>query len=258
MKKISVAILGSGNVAAFLCGNLLKYDVNIESVISRNTVKGRALAQEADAEFRESFSPLENRETIIISAVKDSAAEEVWSKCAFGKNTVLHTAGALPLETLGRYAENCGVLYPLQSITSTKIPDSREVPFLIEANSKENLRRVNELASLLSPHVQECSSEKREKLHLAAVFANNFSNLCFRMAWELAEKEGIDPRMLLPLIAESCNKLKTLTPAEAQTGPAVRWDENVMQKHLHLLQDMPETAEFYRLASREIHRRTNR
>ena len=92
------------------------------------------------------------------------------------------------------------------------------------------------------------------QLHLAAVFANNFSNLCFRYAWEIAQKGGVDPELLLPLIDESCAKVHHLPPAEAQTGPAVRWDENIMQKHLELLANMPETAAFYRLASSEIHR----
>ncbi len=87
-----------------------------------------------------------------------------------------------------------------------------------------------------------------------ALFANNFSNLCFRIAWELAENAGLDPRVLLPLIDESCAKLHTLSPAEAQTGPAVRWDENVMNKHLALLEEMPQTAEIYKLLSSEIHR----
>lgn len=256
MKNISVDIIGSGNVAAFLCRNLLKCGVTVGRIISRNALKGEALAAETNALRQESFTPCKDPETIIVSAVKDSAAQELWEKCDFGKNLVLHTAGALPLSALKVFAPNCGVLYPLQSISASSIIESGKVPFLIEADSSGNLERVRALALALSPHVQECSSEKREKLHLAAVFANNFSNLCFRMAWEIAEKEGLPPELLLPLIRETCDKLKRLPPAQAQTGPALRWDENIMAKHLSLLSDMPETAEFYRLASREIHRRS--
>lgn len=254
MKELSVLIIGSGNAASFLCSNLHRAGVKIESIIARNPERGKRLAAGAETEWKSSFVPPESEKTIIISTVKDSAAQEVWQKCPFGNNLVLHTAGALPLSDLASYARNCGVLYPLQTLSASQIIHSAKVPFLIEANSQENLARVRQLAESLSPTVQECSSETRKKLHLAAVFANNFSNLCFHIAWELAEKAGVAPEMLLPIIEESCAKLHHLSPAEAQTGPAVRWDENVMQKHLELLADMPETAAFYRLASAEIHR----
>ena len=256
MKNLSVVIIGSGNVATFLCRSFVKAGVKIETIISRNSTAGQALAAEGGSLWSGTFVLPRNQETIIISTVKDSAAEEVWSKCSFGKNLVLHTAGAVPLSLLSSYAENSGVLYPLQTISAKRELDSSNVPFLIEADTPANLARVRALAEKLSPQVTECSSETRGKLHLAAVFANNFSNLCFRMAWEIAGKEGIDPKVLLPIIEESCAKLRTLPPSQAQTGPAVRWDENIMAKHLALLDAMPEAAAFYRMASAEIHRRT--
>lgn len=255
MKELSVLIIGSGNAAAFLCRNLHRSGVKIEGIIARNADRGRLLASEAGTVWKNSFVPPESENTIIISAVKDSGAQGLWQKCSFGNNLVLHTAGSLSLADLVPYARNCGVLYPLQTLSSAKITESAKVPFLIEANSKENLEKLRKLAETLSPAVRVCDSETRQKLHLAAVFANNFSNLCFHIAWELAEKAGLPPEILLPIIEESCAKLHHLSPAEAQTGPAVRWDENVIQKHLELLADMPETAALYRLASAEIHRR---
>ena len=255
MKESSVLIIGSGNAASFLCRSLHCAGVKIEGIIARNPERGKLLAAGAETQWKSSFVPPESEKTIIISAVKDSAAQELWQKCSFGGNLVLHTAGALSLKDLAPYARNCGVLYPLQTLSASRIIESVKVPFLIEANSKENLARLRQLAAALSPMVQECSSETRKKLHLAAVFANNFSNLCFQIAWELAEKAGVAPEILLPIIEESCAKLRHLSPAEAQTGPAVRWDENIMQKHLELLADMPEAAALYRQASAGIHRR---
>ncbi|MBR7139985.1 MAG: DUF2520 domain-containing protein [Lentisphaeria bacterium] len=255
MKESSVIIIGSGNVAAFLARNIASRGIKICRIISRNEARGKSLAAEVNSLWSNDFSRPQDDEGIIISAVKDSAAKEVWGKCRFGNCLVLHTAGTLPLSALVEYAPNCGVLYPLQTISAARELDSRNVPLLIEANSPGNLERLRRFALTLSDKVTEADSAVRGKLHLAAVFANNFANLCFRIAWELAEKEGLDPGLLLPLIEESCAKLRTLSPAEAQTGPAVRWDENVIQKHLELLSAMPETADFYRLASSEIHRR---
>ena len=256
MKKTSVIIIGSGNAAAFFARNISARGMEIECIISRNREKGSALAARVNSRWGSDFSALKNKECIIISAVKDSAAREVWSKCAFGKGLVLHTAGSLPLSALESFAPNCGVLYPLQTLSRARELDSAAVPLLIEANTPENLETLREFASKLSAQVTEVSSEKRAKLHLAAVFANNFSNLCFRMAWELAEKENLPCELLLPLIEETCAKLRTLSPHAAQTGPAVRWDENVIGKHLQMLEKSPETAKFYELASCEIHRRT--
>ena len=255
MKKTSVIIIGSGNAAAFFARNISARGMEIECIISRNREKGTALAAGVNSRWESDFNALEGKADIIISAVKDSAAQQVWSKCSFGKSLVLHTAGSLPLSVLESYASNCGVLYPLQTLSKARELDSWSVPLLIEANSPENLETLKSFASELSQNVTEVSSEKRGKLHLAAVFANNFSNLCFRMAWEVAEKENVPPELLLPLIQETCAKLQTLSPDAAQTGPAVRWDENVIGKHLKMLQESPETAKFYELASCEIHRR---
>lgn len=255
MKDLSVTIIGSGNVAAFLARNFHKHGVRVEKIISRNAEKGKVLAAETNALWSDDFSSPGSAENIVISAVKDSAANEVWHKLHIENRLLLHTAGTLSLDDLAPFAPARGVLYPLQSISADKAIDSRQVPFLIEANSAENLTKVRSLASLISEKITEADSAVRGKLHLAAVFANNFSNLCFHIAWELAQKEGLDPKLLLPLIDESCAKLHTLTPAEAQTGPAVRQDKNVMAKHLALLENMPETAAVYRLLSAEIYRR---
>ena len=255
MNKLSVAIIGSGNVASFLARNFHKCGVRVDRIISRNAEKGKALAAETNAQWSDDFTDPGSPDNIIVSAVKDSAAKEVWEKLHVEKRLLLHTAGTLMLEDLAPFAGAYGVLYPLQSISAAKTIDSRQVPFLIEANTPENLEKLRLLARKISDNVTVADSSVRGKLHLAAVFANNFSNLCFRIAWELAEKEGLDPKVLLPLIDESCAKLHTLSPAQAQTGPAVRWDENVMNKHLALLEEMPQTAEIYKLLSAEIHRR---
>ena len=255
MKDLSVTIIGSGNVAAFLARNFHKHGVRVEKIISRNAEKGKVLAAETNALWSDDFSSPGSAENIVISAVKDSAANEVWHKLHIENRLLLHTAGTLSLDDLAPFAPARGVLYPLQSISADKAIDSRQVPFLIEANSAENLTKVRSLASLISEKITEADSAVRGKLHLAAVFANNFSNLCFRMAWELAEKENLPSELLLPLIEETCAKLRTLSPRAAQTGPAVRWDENVIAKHLKMLETSPETAKFYELASCEIHRR---
>ena len=130
MNKPSVIIIGSGNAAAFFARNIKARGMEIECIISRNRDAGTALAAGVNSRWESDFNALEGKADIIISAVKDSAAQQVWSKCSFGKSLVLHTAGSLPLSALESYASNCGVLYPLQTLSKARELDSWSVPLL--------------------------------------------------------------------------------------------------------------------------------
>ena len=248
--------MGSGNVASVLVRNFAKRSIKVTNIIARNSRRGQLLADECGAVWSEDWNDSVPEDDIVISAVKDSAAAGLWSKCDFGDRLVLHTAGTLDMEVLKPFARNYGVLYPLQTISASRDMDFSGVPLLIEGSSADNLSRIRELAALVSENVREVDSGTRKKLHLAAVFANNFSNLCFRIAWEMLEQQQLEPELLLPLIDETCAKLHAAAPSKAQTGPAVRWDENVMKKHLEMLAEEKELSEIYQIMSREIHRRS--
>jgi predicted short-subunit dehydrogenase-like oxidoreductase (DUF2520 family) len=119
------------------------------------------------------------------------------------------------------------------------------------------LALIKTLAASITDSVYELTSENRKYLHLAAVFACNFANHCYSAAADLLEKHGIPFQVMLPLIDETAEKVHHLAPWEAQTGPAVRYDENVMQKHLALLRETPNYEEIYKLMSKSIHERSN-
>ena len=135
---------------------------------------------------------------------------------------VVHTSGSVPIDTIS--AKRKGVLYPLQSFTKEKEIDFSTVPLCIEASNKDDLVVLKKLANTISKSVFEVSSIQRAQIHLAAVFANNFSNHMYTIANELCEKEGLPFDLLKPLIMESTAKLQVLKPDKAQTGPAIRND----------------------------------
>ena len=58
---------------------------------------------------------------------------------------------------------------------------------------------------------------------------------------------------MLPLIDETCRKVHTLAPIDAQTGPAVRFDENVIRAQTQLLKDNPMLKDLYERMSMSIH-----
>ena len=256
MEKQELIIIGAGNAATVFARNFARKGLGPSRIVARDPAKAAALAARANCPWSCDFTDLGSPSAVVISAVKDSADLELWSRCAFGSRLVLHTSGTQDLESLAPFAVNYGVLYPLQTLSRARELDLAQVPLLIEANTPENLARIRGIAEQLSTHVLEKDSLSRRKLHLAAVFANNFSNLMFRMAREIAEDTGVDPGLLQPLIDETAAKLHTMSPDAAQTGPAVRWDENIMRTHLRMLAGKPELAELYRTLSEAIHQRS--
>ena len=146
-------------------------------------------------------------------------------------------------------------MYPLQTFSKGREVDFDSIPFFLEAINEEDAKKLRRIAASLSADVSFLSSEKREKLHLAAVFACNFSNHMYTLAARILEENEIPVKVLQPLIDETAAKIHDMHPILAQTGPAVRYDENVMHHQLSQLND-PEMREIYQLLSRSIHQST--
>ena len=146
-----------------------------------------------------------------------------------------------------------GVFYPMQSFTKSRELDLSNVPVYIEGDSEATLSTIRLLAESVSKKVRVMDSEKRRKLHLAAVFASNFVNCCYDLASEIMRDIDADFSDFLPLIDETASKVHDITPREAQTGPAVRYDQNVMMRQLELLQDRPIAHKVYEVMSEAIH-----
>jgi predicted short-subunit dehydrogenase-like oxidoreductase (DUF2520 family) len=150
------------------------------------------------------------------------------------------------------YTQRYGVMYPLQTFSKQCKLDFSEIPLFVEANTTSDEDFLYDMAEWLSNHVVCMTSEKRKHLHLAAVFACNFSNHMYSIAAKLLEKQNIDWNLLLPLIFESVDKLNDLPPNRAQTGPAVRGDRAIIEQHLGMLED-EKIRQLYALISDSIH-----
>ena len=189
---------------------------------------------------------------LILIAVKDDAIAEVASRLSGKARIMAHTSGSTPMDILRPYAENFGVFYPLQTFSKEKELIYREIPFFIEGSSEASAERLFKVARLISQHVFDADSDKRKSLHIAAVFACNFANHLVGIADDILGENGMDYRVLLPLIRETVAKLEVLHPHEAQTGPAVRNDSNVISSHQQMLASNPMWSTIYDLLSRSI------
>lgn len=185
---------------------------------------------------------------IYIIAVSDRSIASVANELTGVKGLVVHTAGSVPMDVLPQ--ERRGVLYPLQTLSRNRCIDFIRVPLFVESNS--DLPLLTDLASSLSQNVHILDSRRRKSLHLAAVFCCNFTNALYSMAHRLLQLEGIPFDVLLPLIDETAAKVHELKPRQAQTGPAVRWDMEVMQAQMSMLPD-DEMIQIYSLLSKYIH-----
>jgi predicted short-subunit dehydrogenase-like oxidoreductase (DUF2520 family) len=165
---------------------------------------------------------------------------------------VVHTSGSVGLDVFGNVS-NKGILYPLQSFSKTKKIDIKEVPFLITSDNESFKQELMEFARTISKHVFEYTDEQRRHLHIAAVLVNNFSNHLFALAQEYCEKHRLDYQLLMPLIHETIHKIDTITPKDAQTGPAKRNDREIIEKHLSMLKTEDEQLfKIYKLLTDSI------
>jgi len=94
-------------------------------------------------------------------------------------------------------------------------------------------------------------------LHVAGVFACNFTNLNYVIAEEILRENNISFDLIKPLIRETASKVMGISPLKVQTGPAVREDRAIMDKHVELLASKPEYASLYNTLSKLIIKKKN-
>lgn len=234
---MNIIIIGKGNVATNLHYAFTKKGVACQMVSSR---EGLDEVPQAN---------------VYIYAVKDEALAEVVAQVKDKEKALhLHTSGTMPITVFGEDKPHAGIFYPFQTFSKARvIEDFSTVPVFFEARGIDDISAVYSLALTITSHVYEASQHDRERLHVAGVYACNFTNLMYTMAAELLKNTHIPFSALLPLIDETAAKIHALAPADAQTGPARRNDENVMHHHLALLND--EQRVVYSMLSEAIKKR---
>ena len=244
-----VAIIGAGGVATSMV-HALRDKCEISQVFSRELAKARRLATVAGAEPIDRLELLRPDADVVIIAVKDDAIASVIDRCPDGGALWLHTSGSTPIDVFAGHRRRYGVLYPMQSFSPGLIVDMSETHFFVEASDTDALRMTEHVARLMSAHVTQCDSRRRESLHIAAVFACNFANHMWTLADEVMTDSHLPFEALLPLIRSTVAKLDTLAPRQSQTGPAARHDLTIVDRHLSRLDGRK--RDIYNLLSQSI------
>ena len=250
--SLKLCFIGAGNLATRLAIAFSKVGFEIVQVYSRTEDSAKSLAEKLQTEYTTQTSFLVKDVDIYVVALKDSAVDRVLSQINIDNKLLVHCSGSLPMNILSAYTENYGVFYPMQTFSKQREVDFKSIPIFIEASSSGNLQVLNNLAHEISESVTVLDSEKRKSLHIAAVFACNFANHCYAMAAKYIESKELPFEILRPLILETAQKVQELHPKDAQTGPAIRFDENIINSHLKQLEEMPGMQELYNSISKSI------
>ncbi|MCM1107799.1 MAG: DUF2520 domain-containing protein [Clostridium sp.] len=254
---MQIALIGAGNLATSLGVALRAAGEQLVQVYSRTEKSAMDLADRLECPHTCRLEDVTTTADLYVVSVKDSVLTDVLDKLITperAKALFVHTAGSIPLSVFeGRGAERYGVFYPMQTFSKARLSDFMEIPVFLECSQTEDFSRLYALADQLSRRVCYMSSEKRRYIHLAAVFACNFANHCYARAEQILEEQGIDFDVMWPLIDETASKIHAMPARKAQTGPAVRFDENVMKRHMELLTGNTEAQAEYELMSRGIH-----
>lgn len=252
-----IVFIGAGRLATNLSRALVEAGHDVVQIYSRSFDSAMQMSAIAGGSPTNDISKITKEADVYIMAVSDSAMPELIPQVCKGREqkVFIHTAGSMPMDVFKGMALHYGVLYPLQTFSKDRRVDFREIPCFVEVSDDLSARVVVELATSVSDKVSPMSSADRKYVHLAAVFACNFANHCYAMAADILERHGMPFDMLLPLIDETARKVHDMSPAEAQTGPAMRYDENVIRAQGQLLKDDPFEKDLYDRMSISIHKK---
>ena len=246
-----IVFIGAGNVATHLARSLSK-KYTIRQVFSRTEQAASVLAESVEARWTTNTGAVDYSSDAYFLCLPDDQLLPVLDRMKFNDQFLIHTSGSIPMDLLKGYSNNYGVFYPVQTFSKTRPVDLEQVPICVEANSIENEGALLKLAIHLSRNIQMLDSEKRAIIHIAAVIACNFTNHMYAHAERIMDVNTLNFELLQPLILETAQKVMEMSPGKAQTGPARRNDQKIIQDHINNLRDSPELQKLYSFVSKSI------
>lgn len=229
---INISLIGTGRLSFNLMNEILdNKSLSLNQIYGRSKFRPKNISDQI--EYIKEIKNLKKSDFYFI-AVSDIEIEKISNKINSYDGIVIHLSGSTNINVLSIH-KNHGVFYPLQTFSYDSNLSFKQIPILIEANSKINLSKIKKLADIFSKKVYKMNSSKRLVCHISATIANNFSNHMIVSAEKILEENKINKSIIKPLIFETFNKLNKMSAKDAQTGPALRNDYITIEKHLKQL-----------------------
>jgi len=252
MIQYNISFAGAGRVGVALCKELYHAGFRIDRIVSESENSGRLFADSCKASWSTDLIFPDSTDVIIV-AVPDHSLKNVLDNIRCRPETlVAHTAGSIGLDVFPEKIKRKGIFYPLQTFSKERKVVFKDLPFLLESSDKKSSVILENLAGSIGGKVHFVDTEHRRMLHLAAVFVCNFTNHMLTAGKEVAFNAGFPFEVLGPLVRETISKAMDTGPENSQTGPAVRNDQNTIEKHLELLSFSPELQRIYSEMTRSI------
>lgn len=249
---MTFSIIGTGNTAWFMATRLAAEGFSCMGIYGRNVESAKALADQIGTNAFDLSNGVNDDADICVLAVSDHAIKEVAELLSLKKGVLVHTAGAVNVNTIKNAAAHTGVIWPVYSIVKNNLPTTREVPTVWEASDDVAKNIIATAANAITNIAREADSNQRISLHLTAVLSNNFTNHLFAIAEQICKEKELPFTLLHPIIQQSVNRLATASPATQQTGPAKRHDTATMRHQVEMLQQHPEWQRIYEAISVSI------
>ncbi len=254
---MKISFIGAGNMVWQLAKILTEKNHEIELIYSRNVENSEILCNEIKQGKAVSKLDFSNSQSdLFLLCVPDQAFEAVLNKLELPKNSMLaHTSGShsiQPMKEAKLENVDLGVFYPFQTMSKTKSVDFTKIPICLEAEDEPTYQKLQTLAESISLKVYSVDSATRKRLHLSAVFACNFTNHLLAISNQLLQEDGLEIGLLKHLVEETIEKAFSISPKNAQTGPAIRRDENIISAHLEMLEGKEDLQEIYKLLTKSI------
>lgn len=252
---MEIVFIGAGNLATQLSLAFQRAGHTVSQIYSRTEESASALALRLGCQCSTSFDEVRTDAQLYVISVRDAALQQVaeglyasFMTRGFPDAVFVHTAGSMSLDLLPMPRR--GVFYPMQTFSKHRNVEFARIPVFVESATDEEMLLA--LASDLSQCVYRLNGSQRKYLHVAAVFACNFTNHMYDLCSRILKEHDIPFDVMLPLIDETARKIHDISPHEAQTGPAVRYDENVINRHIKML-STERMKRIYQILSESIH-----
>lgn len=247
-------MIGAGNVAVHLSKQFIRCGFDIVQVFSRTESSAAELALLTNSAWTTSARRIFPDADLYFIALKDSVVDGFLQKADLKDKLLVHCSGSLSLDCLTKYSSETGVFYPLQTFSKEREVNFSDIPVFIESSSERVLQLLKDMAGRLTSRVYLADSHQRMVLHISAVFACNFVNHFYAISAQLLEESRLSFDYLRPLMQETLDKTLTMSPFMAQTGPAIRFDTNILEKHMAALSEDQEVQKIYALISEHIYK----
>jgi predicted short-subunit dehydrogenase-like oxidoreductase (DUF2520 family) len=249
---MKIAVIGSGNIATFFSLQMHQAGLEIIQIVSKTELHAKELATYFNCAYTDNINELNQNADVYLFAVRDDILLDFAKTIKLHGKLVVHTAGSITLDNLSTMSNTRACIWCMYSIQKKVFPTQQNIPLIVNATDNLSLERVSALARSISSTIYLLPDQQKSMAHLAAVFANNFTNHLFALAQQLLEKENIPFELLIPIIQNTVDKLSISLPINNQTGPAIRHDEKTIEAHIQILANTPKLSAIYQLLTGSI------